>query len=80
MGMVALPDFRTVCVFSSRSALPQKILRRSASAMSSRRITSMVGAIGPSGVSVANTTCSLPKNSSPQRTAWMPPPNSAVSP
>ena len=43
-------------------------------------MVSIVGAIGPSGVSVANTTWSLPKNSSPQRTAWMPPPNSAVSP
>jgi hypothetical protein len=54
---------------SSRSALPAKILRRSASAISRRLITSIVGAIGPSGVSVAKTTCSAPKNSSPQRTA-----------
>jgi hypothetical protein len=54
---------------SSRSALPAKILRRSGSAISRRLITSIVGAIGPSGVSVANTTCSAPKNSSPQRTA-----------
>ena len=40
---------------------------------------SMVGAIGPNGASVANTTRSAPKNSSPQRVAATPPPNMAVS-
>ena len=47
----------------------------------SRELTyaAIAGLIGPSGVSVANTTLSAPKNSSPQRSAWTPPPNIAVS-
>ena len=50
--------------------IARKNLRRVArSSMSSRLMTSIVGAIGPSGVSVANTTWSAPKNSRPQRTA-----------
>src|SRR5262249_30419508 len=67
-------------LFSSRSAFPEKIFCRSLSGISSFLMLSIVGAMGPSGVSVANTTCSAPKNSSPQRTACTPPPKSAVSP
>jgi DNA-binding CsgD family transcriptional regulator len=63
----------------SLSAFPAKILRRSASEMSSRLSASIAGLIGPSGVSVANTTLSAPKKSKPQRSACTPPPNMAVS-
>jgi len=56
-------------IFNNFSALPTISLRRSCGSSASRLMTWMVGAIGPSGVSVANTTWSVPKKSSPHRIA-----------
>ena len=67
-------------MFSNFSALPQNSLRSSAAESPKPFTVLMVGAIGPNGVSVANTTLSAPKNSKPQRVAGTPPPNMAVSP